>query len=313
MAEFDGVSRFNLSLAIMDLILRSGPKSLNELSEHFRVPESVIEQAVRAIILSEDGRQYVSFFDFDWSAWEEESIVDLRPNSSLVRQPTLGRHQATALAAGLDYLSTMPAFSNSDALEQLRSLFASTDVPAGKVVLQLPEGVLDVIRNAISTRVRIEFDYVNQGGSQSRRIAEPLRIDFRGGKHYLRAFCLTSDSLRSFRLDRITALEITDEAINPKNLDTEIPDEIFGNAEGGDAVKIKADISAREIFTNFPTNSAPVQAGSSLAGEIRIGNLNHLGRHIARYGGLVEVLEPESARAIVRQFVERALAGSEGE
>ncbi len=308
MADFDGISRFNLSLAIVALILREGPKSLAELSELFGAPEKVIDQAVRAIIYAEDGRQFVSFFRFDWGAWEDESIVDLTPNSSLVGQPTLGRHQSTALAAGLDYLATMPAFANSAALEELRTLFESLDVPAGKIVMQIPDGVLDLTQNAISKRVRIEFDYVNQGGSRSRRAADPLRIDFRAGHHYLRGYCLMSNSLRSFRLDRISALELTDVAIDPQNLEAEIPDEIFGNASGGETVKITADISAREIFTNFPTNAPPVKTGSTLSGEIRIGNLKHLGRHVARYGGLVQVLAPDEARAVVKQFVEQALS-----
>lgn len=307
MAEFDGVSRFNLSLAIVGLILNEGPKTLAELAQIFKAPESAIERAVKAIILSEDGRQFVSFFDFDWSAWEEDTTVDLRPNSSLAGQPTLGRHQATALAAGLDYLATLPDFANNKALQELRLLFESLDVPAGKIVQQLPDGVLGMLRTAISDGVQVEFDYVNQGGSRSRRKVDPLRIDFRGGNHYLRGHCFASDSLRSFRLDRISALETTDRPIDPAHLEADIPEEIFGSAVGGETVKIRADISAREIFANFPTNAAPVQDGTDLVGEIRIGNLNHLGRHIARYGGLVQVLEPEEARAVVRSFVLRGL------
>jgi predicted DNA-binding transcriptional regulator YafY len=103
-------------------------------------------------------------------------------------------------------------------------------------------------------------------------------------------------------------LELTDVAIDRQNLEAEIPDEIFGNASGGETVKITADISAREIFTNFPTNAPPVKIGSTLSGEIRIGNLKHLGRHVARYGGLVQVLAPDEARAVVKQCVEQALS-----
>ncbi len=307
MAEFDGISRFNLSLAIVATVLRDGPKTMDELGQLFDAPSKVIDQAVKAIVLSEDGRKCVSFFDLDWAAWEDESIVDLRPNSSLVGQPVLGKHQATALSAGLEYLASLPAFANNSALDELRQLFESRSVPAGRLVVQLPDGVLDLMRQAISQGVSIEFDYVNQGGTRSRRTADPLRIDFRGGHHYLRGYCFLTKSLRSFRLDRISALELTDQKINPENHATEIPDEIFGSASGGDSVNISADMSAREIFTNFPTNSPPVREGSTLTGEIRIGNINHLGRHVARYGGLVRVLEPEEARAVVRQFVLQSL------
>ncbi len=41
--------------------------------------------------------------------------------------------------------------------------------------------------------------------------------------------------------------------------------------------------------------------------KISIGELETLGRIVARYGGKVKVLAPESARQAVRQFAQRAL------
>jgi predicted DNA-binding transcriptional regulator YafY len=45
-----------------------------------------------------------------------------------------------------------------------------------------------------------------------------------------------------------------------------------------------------------------------LVGEIRVGNLRALGRHVARYGSNAEVLGPELARTAVKDYALAALA-----
>ncbi|MEK9578603.1 MAG: hypothetical protein VW008_04555, partial [Aquiluna sp.] len=51
-----------------------------------------------------------------------------------------------------------------------------------------------------------------------------------------------------------------------------------------------------------PTANEPKLIGDKLVGEIRIGQLESLPRHIVRYGGMVKVLAPAEARELVRAF-----------
>lgn len=52
--EIDGDGLFNLALAIVGLVLKTGGISVSELAQHFGVSEKVIHKAVHAITNSED-------------------------------------------------------------------------------------------------------------------------------------------------------------------------------------------------------------------------------------------------------------------
>jgi proteasome accessory factor C len=60
-------------------------------------------------------------------------------------------------------------------------------------------------------------------------------------------------------------------------------------------------------------NSEPKEVDGGLIGEIRVGNLRALGRHVARYGGDVLVLGPAEARQAVVDYAQSALAFQKGE
>jgi len=74
--------------------------------------------------------------------------------------------------------------------------------------------------------------------------------------------------------------------------------------------EVTASAEAAEIFWNFPVAGNTKRTGDQLHGSIRVGNLAALGRHVAKYGGMVKVIAPESARSAVRDFAQRALAGA---
>jgi proteasome accessory factor C len=144
-------------------------------------------------------------------------------------------------------------------------------------------------------------------GERSKRTIDPLRIDFIADKHYLRGFCHKNQAVRSFRLDRMVSVEITDLAISESARALPIPDEVFGEVSSETLVKISAQPEASEIFWNFPSVGQLSQVDDQLVGEIMVGSLKSLGRHVARYGGLVRVISPQSAIDSVRQFAESAL------
>ncbi|NCW29601.1 MAG: WYL domain-containing protein, partial [Actinobacteria bacterium] len=141
----------------------------------------------------------------------------------------------------------------------------------------------------MSKELAIECEYINQTGAKSSRTIDPLRIDFIGRRHYLRGFCRTSGELRAFRLDRIQSLSITGISIPEKTKGLSIPQEVFGEVTEEQIVEIAASAEAAEIFWNFPVAGNTKRTGDQLQGSIRVGNLEALGRHVAKYGGMVKV------------------------
>ena len=70
---------------------------------------------------------------------------------------------------------------------------------------------LDVLRGAIEERRRVRFDYTRADGAASSRDALPLGLFYWGRTWTLGAWCELRDGYRSFRVDRMRAIEVRDE------------------------------------------------------------------------------------------------------
>lgn len=310
--ELDGEEVFNLTLSVVGLVLKEGAMTLKELSEHFDVSEASILKAVRAITNSEDLDNYETHFYVDEEALEDGEVSFSRGQGRLSEPPVLSSRQASAIAAGLDYLSSLPQFAQSKDLQELRSSLGGTITSATpKAFGQLTE--LTLLREAIVAGKQIELDYLNQLGERSSRVVDPLRLDFVGSRYYLRGYCHKNQSLRAFRVDRIARIKPLESELSSQGIAVAIPEDVFDGGEDQYLVKIRATKSASEIFWNFPVSAEPKEVDGNLVGEIRVGNLRALGRHIARYGGAVVVLSPKEARLAVVDYARNTLAHLRGE
>ena len=66
---------------------------------------------------------------------------------------------------------------------------------------------LDSIRQAVTATRIIEFGYLTERGTASRRTVHPLGLYFLGNVWTLVAWCLLRNDFRHFRADRMTAIE----------------------------------------------------------------------------------------------------------
>ena len=300
--ELDGVAQFDLALQIVGLILAEGDKTVAELGEIFEVSEKAILRAVNAIAQSEDLTRCETHFYLNDDALADGYVSFSSGSSTLAGPPKLSNRQSSALAIGLEYLAAMPQFAGNADIAALRELFTTGDAPAVK----LPESRLvrqiQAIQEALETETALECEYQNQLGERSSRVVDPLRLDFLGRHHYLRGYCHLTAQVRSFRLDRILKLERLQQPISEVARNSAVPEEVFGQSDQEHLVQLEVQPEAAEIFWNFPTASEPKLSGDKLVGEIRIGQLESLPRHIVRYGGMVKVLAPAEARELVRAF-----------
>jgi predicted DNA-binding transcriptional regulator YafY len=104
----------------------------------------------------------------------------------------------------------------------------------------------------------------------------------------------------------MTELDLSNESISEQSVALELPDEVYGNG-GGVAVSLAASESAAEIFWNFPVVGELRRTDAGLKGEILVGSLPALARHVVRYGGAVQVLSPQAARDLVKEFALKSL------
>jgi predicted DNA-binding transcriptional regulator YafY len=71
---------------------------------------------------------------------------------------------------------------------------------------------LGPLRRAIDERHKVSFDYEDRQGRSSGRVVRPLGLFFWGATWTLGAYCELRQDHRSFRLDRIVNLAVTEDA-----------------------------------------------------------------------------------------------------
>ncbi|GMR20439.1 MAG: YafY family protein [Gammaproteobacteria bacterium] len=67
--------------------------------------------------------------------------------------------------------------------------------------------ILEVLRESIERRFKVEFDYVKEDGTPSKRRVWPLGLFFWGTTWTLAAWCELRHAFRNFRVDRIKELQ----------------------------------------------------------------------------------------------------------
>lgn len=161
------------------------------------------------------------------------------------------------------------------------------------------------LKEAILGRRVLSVQYVNSQGQAGERIIEPLRLIFKGHSWYLLAHCRKRESLRVFRISRITSLSPTGQGFSHPpvgnwQLDQERPGEqvtLVLRFQPGAAHRVY-DSFAREIITRGEDGSLEVTVTFPWDEWVY--------GYILSFGPWVEVVSP----ALVRDKVKDLLAAS---
>jgi proteasome accessory factor C len=140
------------------------------------------------------------------------------------------------------------------------------------------------------------------------RVIEPLRIDLRGELIYVKGWCPETKDVRSFRIDRMRAAQVTDSPISAEALEAEINDDVYRPGETDTLVTLEVEPEAYSLMSDF----RPVEEPESVSEHIKrfkilVGDVRNLGRIVCRFGGAAKVVSPEAAKVAVREFALKAL------
>lgn len=117
-------------------------------------------------------------------------------------------------------LQSLAATGNTDAkgaLKKLGALFQKADTDWLEVDFsRWGQGAQDnrrfeLLKAVILQRRAICFDYVSAYGEESRRKGYPLKLVFKSKAWYLQGYCLKRQDYRTFKINRMLHLELTDE------------------------------------------------------------------------------------------------------
>jgi proteasome accessory factor C len=308
-SSLSGADRYNFMLALTGYLINNRQQRLSDLASHFQVTEKEIRSAVVTISLSGVGMyrpDELFFLDYDLL---EEGIVDLSFAPTLEAVPRLSARQAAAIASGLSYLMNLVDTKDQDQIKQLleilgRGALGTKELP---FMVQPTEGDSDLalVRQAVAESRALKCSYINSAGEITNREIEPQLLESREANWFVKGFCRSNQESRVFRLDRMREIELLEEFEERELADTET-DQIYSVRKSDIEVLFEVDPEAFALIADYKPEFE-ISGNKSVQVKIAIGQLETLGRIVARYSGKVRVLAPAAARVAVRQFAQRAL------
>ncbi len=155
--------------------------------------------------------------DIDMDAVDGEGVIHLSNADYLPRPLRLSGDEALALVLALRTLRGIAGPGKRAAID---SALAKLEAVAGSQAHSAQAAVLvqggrDEIQAQVSDGLqrgkRLDLTYdVATRAETTRRQVDPLRVFVLDGYGYLEAWCYLADGLRTFRLDRIAAVEVTE-------------------------------------------------------------------------------------------------------
>ena len=234
MARVSASDQLTRLLALPAWVAENPGVTVKEAAEHFGVPPAVIERDVNTLWVSGlPGGMHGDLVDFDATDFEAGRLRLSEP-LGLDRPVRLTRQEAISLLMALRVLADLLADDEASApviastQQAVTALLTAgvaddadmqADVQGGPSTSPVSEHadrsgrtaqVLAAVRSALRDRRRLHLAYVSATDTLSERDVDPITLESDGSHMTLVGWCLSAKAERSFRLDRITSVEVLD-------------------------------------------------------------------------------------------------------
>jgi predicted DNA-binding transcriptional regulator YafY len=267
--------------------------------------------------------------------------TEIRENHSYWRILNAGRQQIPpafsvaelmALYFGRDLLKTYRGTVFHDAIESLLSKIKATLAPAvidylDRIRDRVDAGpaprkdytrlgdVIAELNRAIVDEKKIRMVYFSMGRRrETRRTVHPYRLRHVEDTLYLIGYCALRQGVRTFAVDRIKSVVVTDEDFSiPEGFDMQAAlQDSFGIYQGPPVtVKIRFFKSVAGYIrerTWHPSQQLSEEADGALIFSATVAGIEEISRWVLRWGAGAQVLAPDELRQTVRRHAAAMLA-----
>lgn len=286
---------------ITHLLVERGAVTANELAERFGVSRRTIYRDVDALsgagipVYAERGKG---------------GGIRILPEYVLDRS-LFSKDEQTQLVAHFQSLASLGTPDTDALLDKLAALFGR-----GENWLEVdfaPWGgggqaraLFRQLRDAILQRRVVHFLYTAAGGTETQRIAEPLKILFRGQGWYLYAFSRERGEVRYFKFTRIHALSVTDEVFAPRALPSPTADAPYRGPTTELLLRFTPEAAYR-VYDEFPENCVEKEENGALLVRCTVPEGPWLAGYLLSFGADAEVVQPPAWREKMRRRLAAAL------
>jgi predicted DNA-binding transcriptional regulator YafY len=189
--------------------------------------------------------------------------------------------------------------------DQFRALAEAVAFDWSKSPMASPSEVILTLSRAVQLRRRTHLLYRSGAGNETKRDFDPYGLAYHQGKWYAVGWCNLRKDLRSFRLDRVARVDLTDATFDlPEQFDamTYVVQAIASvPRKFAFEILLKTDLaSAKEEIMDVLGVLEPCDDGVLLRGSTD--DLDWMARQLARFSFDFSVREPEDLRVALHNL-----------
>jgi proteasome accessory factor C len=253
--------------------------------------------------------------DIDMDAVEGEGVIHLSNADYLTRPLRLSTDEALALVLGLRTLREIAGpgarAAVDRALTKLEAASGSTSTGQASVRVTAAQDEIQArVAEGLQRGLRLDLTYdVASRAETTRRMVDPLRVFVLEGYGYLEAWCHSAVGLRTFRLDRVASVEVTDVPVEP-HPDVALKDLTTGWFETlKDAPLVTLDLTpeASWVAEYYPTEATSARPDGGLTVTLRVRDPGWLRGLLLGLRGGARVVAPAGAGSSAAEAAQEAL------
>jgi predicted DNA-binding transcriptional regulator YafY len=238
---------------------------------------------------------------------------------SISRPLRLGVDEASALLVALRMLAEVPGLEDRSALSRtiakLETAAGAAAAASAQVAVQVDDrgahSGLAQIRDALDRGRRLHISYYVPGRDEAtERDVDPMRLLVVEGRTYLEGWCLSAEAVRLFRLDRVLALRVLDEAaaVPTQAQPRDVDQSLFRPSADDLAVELELSAAGRWVAEYYPCERVEELGDGRLRIGLRTPDTRWVRRLALRLGEDGRVISPADLAAQIREDAAAALA-----
>ena len=236
--------------------------------------------------------------------------ISLLPNF-ILNKTVLTKSEKTEILSALHAVQAVNSNESKTVIQRLSNLFGETQTDWLEIDFSSwgnhreEASLFQTLKTAVLHKRVVHFLYHNANGQQSSRIAEPLKLCFKGQSWYLYAFCLHKCDYRFFKLRRIKDLNISEQEVQhspPKHVFSE-DDEAYLNTVTV-TLKLSSEMGYR-VYDEF--DCVQISDDGSFLVTCTLPGDDWLYYYIATFGEHCEIIEPQEIRYQMKDKLQKML------
>lgn len=309
--------RVRIYLTLVPYLAERGQVSVADAAKDFGVTElemRAMAEKLTVMGLPGDSGYYQldpDLFNINWDLLDEHDTIELTNTVALERAPKLSSREAAALLSGLQLTRAISGVSAELVDGLIAKLTAGSSPDPVNVIVAPPQAnaVRTVVADALRRRRAVSFRYRAPDAAPTVRTVDPVRVHITSGEWYLEGWCHLRRAMRTFHLDRVSDMAVTDIPITHTD---ERPAASSDDHEGT-AAAIRYPSQLASLVGDYLRGAHITVDHEFSVARFSVGDPLTLKRLAALRSGTIEVMEPESARSATVDWVRRALAQYDAE